>query len=173
MKVLTDESRIRYEYRWSNHAAKYSLNASEHALWLAHRHSSRTFFHPRRRYVVWTKNEGCAAQVLDVLQLAQDGHRLSMARGIELQVTRRSGDPLTITSIPSKLPGLDVFLWVPAINDVRWAPLDYDEPSSERLLRVAVNFKQSRSPQQTLVEGVQYFSELATFAQLFPEYVKL
>lgn len=167
MAGLSEQSRIGYEYKWSDHDARQHLPAPAKSLWKTFGYSSRTFVHVHKKYVVW-RSVGGVAQVLDVLRMHEAG--LSAQEGLSVIFRRRDGSYFTATSTPSKPTGLDVFFWLPGISDLRWAPMEWDDPSTPRLLRVGVNFKQMKNLAHGLSEGVHYLSEIGEFIRTNPAF---
>lgn len=168
MPSLPPEVRIQYEHNWANRAVKDGLPTATKALWHTFRHASRVHAFPHRTYVVWHLVDGLPV-VLDTVRIADVS--LSLERGVTvlLKLSKELGCQL-VSSTPSKLPGLDVFFWVPAFNEVRWCPNDWNDHGSARILRIALNFKQMRSLANGPVEGAHYLNELEDLRKLYPDF---
>lgn len=171
--ALPDETRIRFEHTWANHTVERSpdISDADWRLWKDCSISSRTFIHPQRHYAVW-RHTASGVKVVDTLQMASTGHQMTLEAGLSLNLTRRDGSSFAVGSTPRRLPDADVFLWLPGINDVRFAPWEYSDAAAPRLLRLAMNFKQRFNSRSQIVEEADYLSELADFYQLNPQHPK-
>lgn len=166
MSKISEAERVHLEHSWANRAIKDNGSPVDRGLWSNFRYSSRTHTHEKKRYVAWHLVDG-KVEILDVLRL--ECASLSLDYGIGLTLSRRDGTRHAVTSTPSRPQGLDVFFWVPAFNDVRWLPTTFADAGSERLLRVAMNFKQARGCKPA-VEGTHYVEEFAEFMKHHPEH---
>lgn len=170
MASISDDTRVRHEHNWANRAVRDNADATDRGLWFSLRHTSRTHAHIRKTYIVWHLADG-KAEILDVLRLADAD--LSVNYGMSVTFQRRDGTRAVFNSTPSRLTGLDVFIWVPAFATVRWCPEDWEQPGARRLLRLPLSFKQTRSLADGPVQGPHYLSELADFTRLNPEHEQI
>lgn len=165
---LSSEQRISYENRWTNHLAKQHLHRPERDLWHTFAHTKRTFAYTGKDHVIWRPtDDDCEA--LDVIRLI--GAELSLTHGVQLKFASRLNGTILVTSIPSKLPGLDVFIWVPPMNEVRFVPRDWDQPDSPRDVRVGISFKQRHALSYAYVVGGQYVTAMRDFKRINPNAV--
>lgn len=165
---LSSEQKINFEHRWTNHLAKQHLSRPDRDLWHSHGHTKRTFAYPDKEHVIWRPTDE-ACEVLDVIRLIDAS--LSFLHGPQFKFASRLNGSFIVTSIPSRLPGLDVFVWVPPINEVRFVPRDWDHPESQRSLRVGISFKQRHALSYAYVVGEQYVTGMRDFKRIQPNAV--
>lgn len=166
---LTPEDRRRYELSWAAQAVKLSCTAAELEDWRAYRYTSRLHAYRDKILLIWRYQNG---QPVVVGTLRVTGISLSFASGLQIAATLRNGEHYVITSTPSKLPSLDVFIWAPALNEVRFTPSDWENANAQRTVRFALNFKQKRNPVDGPEEGQHYLSELTGFRRMWPAFAE-
>ncbi len=162
-QVLTPEDRRRYELLWAAEAVvKPDLPA-----WQSYRYTSRLHAYLNKILLVWQYSNG-QPEVLEVLRVQDIG--LGFTTGLSVKLTRKDGSLVTVNNLPSKLPGLDVFIWLPALGEVRFTPSEWDNPRSPRTIRFGLNFKQKRNPVDGPEAGQHYLSELTGFRRMWPAF---
>lgn len=157
---LPANERALSEFKWASHAARMRLSREDQALFFDCTHTARLLARPGSDFVISTFTNG-RAEILDSIRLVN--LQLSPVTGLRLTFERADGTHFSIDPNPSKLPGLDVFFWVPAFGELRWTPYDWSDARSERELRVMFAIR-TRHGFKNKVEGAHYISKASDFA---------
>lgn len=158
-----------YEKKWANEASRLSLSSDDKSLWSASRYTMRPFVYFDKILIAWdvVKGEPRIKNILNVI-----GMDASFQDGIwvKLQSKTQPGADILITHTPRRLPGLDVFAWVPYFVEVRFVSADWETPNSNKNLRLSACLKMRERPDSVLRENCDYISELHSFRAQFPKY---
>ena len=156
-----------YEKEWANNEARLKLSSEDRAIWNCCKCTIRPHVYFDKIFIVWSVKQG-VPEILDVLTVE------SVDATFEMGIWVHAASKLTkakhvITHTPRRLPGLDVFVWVPFFNEIRFASNDWNDVTAPRSLRVSLCFK-TRDNKQRLVEGQHYVTELHVFRDQWPQY---
>lgn len=167
MAKLSEAERIRLEFTWANGAVREATPDDADAF-QGLRHGSRMFVYPDKLLIAWSLDAGLHDGVTIHNVYRVTGIDCDFLEGIRLVLCDQQDQRHLISHVPIRLPGLDVFLWMPAFNEVRFTPKDWFKPMRPTQFRVGLNFKQTRSLAGGPEEGCHYFSELVDFRRRFP-----
>lgn len=159
--ALSDKHRIRFESEWASWAAD-SLLPSESALYRALGHTSKVNVHPHTPLVLYETVQSLPVE-LDTLHLVD--FQLSIRNGPEALFRSAKGLEFSLTTTPFKLPCSDLFMWLPAMNDIRWCPERWNDRNTPRIFRTTVAFRQRANPALALEEGCRYLSRQRDFRE--------
>lgn len=160
--------RAAYEKEWANAEARLKLSSDDKAFWDTCKYTVRPFVYFDKILIVWSALKG-QPQIKDILAVTsvdgsfQDGLWVRMRSKVTQQ-------EFVVNHTPRKLPGLDIFAWVPFFNELRYVSASWDDPMAPRNLRLSVCFKMRHKPDDMLVENEVYLSELHVFRDRFPQY---
>lgn len=130
----------------------------------------RDFAHLEKFFVAWTIVDG--KPLIDTLFKADrfgvNGRGLNMTMAT-VSATREAG-LLRLSHIPTKVPHLDLYLWIPYFAEVRTTPCDHDDPASGPICTYPLLVKHQYPPRLGQVEGRLYFAPKSEFAALWPEF---
>lgn len=158
-----------YEKVWANHAARLHLSEADKTLWHASRYTMRPFVYFDKILIAWTVLKG-VPQIKDILHVTSLDASFQDGIWLRVQSKVHKGPEHMVTHVPRRLPGLEIFAWLPYFNELRYASAQWEDPSLPKNLRLAVCFKMRSKPDFPLVEGEDYLSELHTFREQFPQY---
>lgn len=159
------------EKEWANTEARLKLGKADKAKWGELSYTVRPYVYFDKILIVWTVVKG-QPQVKDIFTVTSID--ASFQGGLWVKAKSKvTGFESVINHEPRRLAtGLDVFAWLPFFNEVRYAnPVDWNNPTAPRNLRLSACFKMTQSPDTRLLrEGVHYLSELHVFRDRFPQY---
>lgn len=154
------------ERLWTQKAAKDTLSPQDYMLWQELGSTHRLYVGIGRTLLVWQADNGVPSPVCGV---HIESANASFGQGFKLSLRRHDNWVAQISHTPTKLPGLPLFAWVPCFSEVRWAPIDYDQPEGQRYLTVPLCIKMQSNPAKGLVEGDIYVSSVMQFRQDWPQ----
>lgn len=154
------------ELDWANSAVSQHLLPHLQILWNNLRSTFKTSASWRRQFILWQLTEDGPAtlytmQAVDFVASFQGGLQLTFAT---------PHGPFHVSHIPAKLPGVDIFVWIPQFAEVRWAPYDYMDLSAGRHAVVPICFKLASNLPKSPTVGDEYVSTAAQLRQHFPQH---
>jgi hypothetical protein len=126
--------------------------------WSRYRSTHRIYVHEGSELVSWFVKNGAPA-VLSVRTVTCIA--VHADRGVMVTVGN-----FTAAAVPATLD--DVFLWVPAFSEIRFAPVDHQKPFSRRRLTVSLCMKTATNPNSRLMEGACYLTGKQEFQRTYP-----
>lgn len=156
----------RYEREWANTEALLRLSKPDYKLWEAMRHVSRLHVRNDTALVQFRTVDG--GQCVDEIWRASD-LRVSFTTGIWLTLRNRHGGEFNVTHMPTKVPGSEIFMWLPYFNELRWNAKNWNDPQGRRELQLALAFKSMTDIDQHFKEDTDYVLELSKFNKRWPE----
>lgn len=164
--VLAEKSRLHFENAWTNSLVRSYLSPEDTLAFNALRFTGKFHIHPHTTLVVWRK-------VGDVPEILANFRWTDMKVSFKTgPVAILTGDLLnfTATHVPHRIPGTDVFIWLPGMNELRWCPMTWDDPKSPRILRTGIIYKQQGCIEDGAREGTHYLSTHKSFYAHWPEH---
>lgn len=130
-----------------------------------------TYTYVGRRFVAWTVAEG-KPRIEAVFRTSQI-NLTDAGLSVTFDVHRPGhGIGRVVASAhPEKVPGLDLFLWMPAFGDVHYVPFKWSDEFSPWRVSVSFVAKTANRPDVGAVEGGRYFATVKEFASYWPEHV--
>jgi hypothetical protein len=129
-----------------------------------------TYAYEGRRFVAWTVVDGKprieALFRADAIKLTAGG----LAVTFDVQRPGHGLGRFTATAQPEKVPGLDLFLWMPAFGDIHYVPFKWSDEHSPWRVSVSFVAKTGNRPDVGAVEGGRYFATAKEFASYWPEH---
>lgn len=140
--------------------------------WLSNRSSHRIYVFEGDELVVWSTPDGQRPIVDHTLTVSSIG--LTSTTGIVIRVvSREKSIALVAGYLPQQVPDTDVFLWVPAFSDVRFAPRRFDEPLSPRRLTVPLCIKSPTNHLTDMKLNTFYVTERRDFVRQWKEAISV
>lgn len=158
-----------YEKKWANHLARLNLNSSDKVIWNQSSWTIRPFVYYDKILVAWTIVRG-EPQVKDILAVTSLDASFQDGVWITLQSKILGGPSQLVTHSPRRLNGLDLFVWVPFFNEMRFHGPEWDNPMSPRNLRLTMCIKMQSDPNHIYQDNRDFISELHVFRERFPQY---
>jgi hypothetical protein len=165
----TGLDKVRYEKEWAAQEARLRLDSESRSKWEASTYTFRPFIYYKKILVAW-EQRGASIVVKDVFTVVSMD--ANFREGVWVKVRDQSGKEHIITHTPRLLGDSNIFAWIPYFNEVRWHAGDWTDPTAPKSLRLAACFKMQYSPNDPLLDGQEYLSELHVFRHRFPEYAK-
>lgn len=166
---MSEIDKAGYEKSWANHAIRLKQADEEKALWSRSRYTVRPYVYFDKILIAWSVVKG-EPQTDDVLTVTGMDASFTDGLWINFQSKLSGHADFVITHVPRLLPGLDIFAWVPFFNELRFASEDWDDPLAPKNLRLSACFKMRSRPDESLIEGHHYLSELHVFREKFPKF---
>ncbi len=156
------------EKEWANREARLTLSDEDKKLWSSSRYTVRPYVYYDKILIAWHLQNG-QPQVKDVLVVT--GLDVSFSEGIWVRIKSKiTSREVLVRHTPRRLPGLNVFCWVPFFNELRFTSGDWEDVQAKRNLRLSLCFRMPDRPDDNLAEGVDYLSELHVFREKFSQY---
>ncbi len=160
--------RSAYEKDWANAEARLKLGGDDRQQWGASKYTVRPFVYFDKILIVWTLLKG-QPQIKDIVAVV--GIDISFQDGLWVRLKSKvTNNECVVNHTPRRILGLDIFAWMPFFNEMRYAGADWHDPEASRNLRLSCCFKMRHKPDETLIEGSQYLSELHVFRSRWPQY---
>lgn len=122
-----------------------------------------------RMFLAWTVVNGKpqieALFKVDRFGLSGEGMNMTIAMAT---AAGKSSNLFRIRHLPVKVPGLDLYLWLPNFGEVRYVPTDHKDPHSHFFCSVPLLVKYQHPPGLSQVEERLYFASKNDFATLWP-----
>lgn len=157
-----------YEKAWATALARQNLSPEDRTLWNEARFTIRPYVYHDKIFIVWSYKGGQPV-IKDVFTVTnvevsfQDGFWLKMLSKVH------KGREVMVSHSPRRLPGLNVFAWVPYFMETRFASADWEDPTLTRTLRIQACFKMAGKPDK-FFEEQEHLTELHVFRETFPSY---
>lgn len=158
------EKHLALDQKWANQ--KKVHDRLFHSL----RNLRRDHAYSGRIFVLWTiENRQPAIKALFKV------HRFGINESglhLILQVVRpgEEMDTITVRHDPLKVRDFDLYFWLPHFAEVRYTPVDYDDPDAHMRCSMPLIYKHHNRPDFSQVEGRQYFAPQSEYTALWPSH---
>lgn len=131
----------------------------------------RDYAYVGRRFIAWTVKDGepRISAVFRTTDFDLTARGLAIIFKVAIPGYRGEG-VFRVEAQPTKVPGFDFFLWIPAFCDVHYVPFNYDDPASQWRVSLSLVAKTASRPDLPPEEGKTYFASKADFNKYWPEH---
>ncbi len=139
-------------------------------LFLSLANTRRDHAYVGRHFVAWTMVDGGPVinTLFEIQRVGISEHGLNVTVGIA-RPNVDGIEHIRITTHPTKVPHLDLYLWLPAFAEVRYIPINPEDPSRRRC-SLPMLIKHRHRPDHAQHEGYPYFASKGDFLALWPEH---
>lgn len=123
-----------------------------------------------RIFVAWERQNG-DAQIRALFRVSEI--TLSTTEGVRILLdvsTPNDSYQMALSHRPRRAAPLDLYLWVPAFNGMRYTPLNYSNPLGPRLLHIDLVSRTAGNPDTDHQDGVLCLETVEEFSKRWPQH---
>lgn len=157
-----ESARIRYEQAW----LKPFVDSIPE--WDSLRFTQRPLARSGKTFVLWRLDDNLQPEILDKLTVTSFTCNTT---GPAMMFCAEKGPGVLVQEAPVQLHGHQIYLWLPAFMDLRFAPYSYDHGDpTKRLLSWRFVLRSMGNPEmvEKRVPGQVFLSEGSSFHKLWP-----